>query len=178
MVEFDLKAKFADKTTIELLLIAENQGGEYTLKACQMARTLLAERWGVSMQLRDIWQQEIERLSSLSKRCHLCGSDEVSYNRQFFFCKPEGTKVEWLSLIGNVITLPLLGVGGISLKNQYQCVKLTLNLCSQCKKKRAKKSLFGGVEVCLYVRDYYQHPLYELYGALGFTELKFEEDFV
>lgn len=177
MPDFDFRTEFAEKTVLELCIIAESD--EYTQQARQTAKTLLVEQLGRAMPIHDVWAQELERLDNLSQKCHLCGNGEVNYTSPpFFFCKPKAKNLE--RLVGTALPT-LAGVAGhlaagailrrAIYAKEEKVVKLTLNLCSECKKRRTKKRPFRKAEVSLSLEDYYSHPLYELYGPLGFTEL-------
>lgn len=155
MTPADLGNTFAGKTTIELIVIAENLSDDYTPQARQVARSLLADRYSSSIPIQNIWQFEIERLSDLCQKCNVCRrSDKISYSSHFYFCKskPESVKSDWTTLAASVITLPILGLGRLATKHEYQVVKLKLNLCNDCRQKRTKR-FFG---VCLNESDYYR----------------------
>ena len=164
MTTADLRKTFANKTTIELIVIAENLSDDYTPEAHQVAKSLLAERCGSSIQIQEIWQSEIKRLTDLCEKCNVCHRpDKISYSMPFYFCKstPLSVKLDWTSSAASLITLPILGLGRLATKHEYQVVELTLNLCNDCQQERTKR-FFG---VCLNESDYYRHPLRELYDA-------------
>lgn len=177
MTQAKFREIFSHKSNIELIRIADDQSGEYTLEAVQAALSLLSERLGAFNQIKDVLEMEIARLLKLTEKCSFCESDDVSYSIPFFLCKRRGIKLDWSSIVLSAVSLPTLGAGVITTKRQFDTVKLTLNLCSNCENNKTKKRFLGGTKLCLEERDYYNHPLCELYFTFGFTELKFESDF-
>lgn len=178
MTHAKFEPRFAHKANVELIFIAKDEANEYTREAREAAEALLKRRLDAYISPEDAWNQELNRLSDLTSKCHICGADEVSYVAPFFLCKPRGTKVNWLQSAIGAAMLVGLGAGYIRTRKEYEVIELTLNLCGECERNRTKKSWFGKNLVRLGREDYYSHPFAELHGLTGFTEIAFKENFL
>jgi len=80
------KSRYEVKSNIELLLIATNYDGGYTSDAVEIAATELLSRYKHGTSLRQVWDEEMKRLSERAEKCSLCQDLEVVYAKEFFVC--------------------------------------------------------------------------------------------
>jgi hypothetical protein len=122
-------------------------------------------------QSRDEDQHLVEELLAIDPKpsnCHSCGKTQSLSRYPFALGKPVSTQREWgttaLSVAFSVVTIPLLGVGGVRLpgkSTRLRILRLTLVLCSQCLKNNK------GCEI---------HPWWTIARKHGYTEFLSADD--
>lgn len=166
--QVELRNRYEQMSNLELANLLAGEG--LLPEATDLARQILIERLNLSLDFTpsEVFDIEFNRLSSLSRVCHICGKGKPSQNHEFFMCQKAGVKVNWSHLISgaalNLITVPAFGTGVLPLGNtsqKYQVVKLNLCLCDSCasRTKRITKDMCKN------------NPLVELYMLIGFDDV-------
>ena len=115
-----LQTQYADKSNIELLLIAMDDSSHWTSSAINAATSILLSRCKHTTNIQQIWSEEIDRLFDLAQRCSVCQSPEIAYTGKFYLCSI-GTPDATLSTIGIASALAF-GIGLLSEK--YSAVEI------------------------------------------------------
>ena len=169
----ELRNRYAQMSSIELAFLLLGEG--LRPEAIALARSMLIDRHSLkpSFTPSDVIDIEVNRLSARSRMCHICGECSPSESHDFLMCKKDGgSKVNLPDLLSgaaaNLVTIPLLGAGAISINTsqRYQTVKLGLSLCHRCasKNKRITK------DKCKC------HPLEEYYRLSGFGDIMWSSE--
>ncbi len=159
MSQSELKSRYEGKTNVELLLIATNYDGGYTNDAVEIATTELLSRYKHGLSLRQVWDEEMKRLSERAEKCSLCQNPEVVYAKEFFVCStptPDVARSGVWAVIGSFS-------GWSWLWEKQKCFQLQFRLCPECLAQHTH-----GRKVRISLQDYHMHPLLEFFRSLGY----------
>jgi hypothetical protein len=166
--ETELKNLYKKMSSLELVNLLSSEG--LRPEASDLARNMLIERLNLNpdFTLSEVFDIELNRLTALSKMCHICGERNPSQKHKFLMCKKAGIKVNWSHLISgaalNLVTVPVFGVNVIPFGNtsqKYQAIRLDVCLCDYC----AGKTKHITKDMCK------NHPLAEFYMLSGFNDI-------
>jgi hypothetical protein len=117
--------------------------------------------------------EELLPIDQKPHECHACGRTDSLSGWDFGLGKRISTKRAWgetaSSVAVSVVTMPLLGVGGLQLpgkKTHYEVLRLRLILCESCC--RQHRVLGGSHQVDSAI--YSVHPWFEPARRLGYVE--------
>ncbi len=163
-----LKSRYQQMSNLELANLLRGEG--LRPEATELARNILIERLNLNPDFTpsEVFNTELNRLTTLSRMCHICGASDPSQKHEFLMCQKAGIKVNWSHLVSgaalNVVTVPVFGMVVAPVGNtaqKYQAIRLNLCLCDSCasKTKRITK------DMCT------NHPLAEFYMLSGFNDV-------
>jgi hypothetical protein len=168
MLDNSLVNLYQNKSTIELLAIAQNYDDGYTKDAIEAANYLLQGRYEKEAALGESWKDELNRLTELAKRCSLCGQKDVVYSEKIKFCTEEESKIDIKSSIPGLIAYFTIGVGYTINKKNYEYIETEFKLCQDCLSSHSNPN---NNKISLSWEDYYSHPMYQYYHLLGLKRL-------
>lgn len=175
----DIKYKFWDKDSVEYAQAQymRHSGNIPSIEA--VAESIGYER--AEILLRDIakWRGFVQALKAKDDPCHFCGNNDSLAYFEFGLMRVDSSTRTWgeaaASLALSTITLPLLGMGRISLpgkKNTGELFRMNLVVCKSCISKNS--NLIG-----LFIpkkAHYSKHPYWTMLNEAGFTEFLTKED--
>jgi hypothetical protein len=163
----DLTHAYQRKSDVELILIATDDGSNYTSDAKDAASTILLSRHPAKWSVQAVRDEFFSRLNDLANKCSICQCPEVTENIRFELCTI-GTMDETGSLAG-MGSLLVLGVGFIQTKRSS--IPLELKLCAKCAGERTLKT-WKGTRLRITEDDCLSHPFYEFYKAQGYCDVR------
>jgi hypothetical protein len=157
------------------ILIASNFDNEFSPESVKLARLLLSSRsFRGSLDFKRIWQEEARAAASQARKCSICANPEIEYSEDMYFCTEENEdegEIELPDFIPGIISECQVGRENVCEKRGYWYAKGKFHLCHNCFMSHQKNK-----QDCLRIsiQEYYGHPMYEYYYALGFTKIKHE----
>jgi hypothetical protein len=158
------------------MLIASNFDHGFNEDAVEQARLRLAGRYHTKkLDLKRFWQEETELLLERDKLCVMCRSPRIEYSEDIYFCTEEAEDIEEEGKINLPEFIPeIISEIGIATRHTrdkagFRYAKGKFKLCHNCLLSH-KNNKQGTLRITL--REYYDHPLYSYYEALGFNRVK------
>ena len=115
----ELKNRYGQMSNLELANLLASGG--LRPDVTELARNMLIERLNLNPDFRpsEVFDIEFNRLTALSRMCHICGERNPSQNHEFLMYREAGIEVNWSHLISraalNLVTAPVLGVAVVPL---------------------------------------------------------------
>ncbi len=158
------------------MLIASNYDGGYTQDAVEQAKLLLSSRYNSNeFNLKDKWEEETGLILEEDKGCSICRSPDVAYTENIYFCTEE---IKDIDEDGEIVLPEFIskkyadfgvGVQHTHKNAGFRYIRGKFKLCQGCVHSRWN-SKQGKPRINL--GEYYAHPLYKYYEALGFCRIK------
>ncbi len=168
MSQNEFQLQYKTKTNLELLHIAMNYDDSYSSEAIDLASSVLRSRFDETVNVEQIWKEEIRRLLDLDARCSICGDSEVVYTKDFYLCTIDAPEDK--NVAPGFIDIALLSPSRLG--ESYDAVKLEFKLCTQCLERRTSREWFGQKRVNISWQDYNEHPLCAFYKPLGYIDVR------
>jgi len=167
MINVDLAHVYQRKSDVELIMIATDDGANYTPDAMETASAILLSRHPGMWTVKAVRDDLLQQLTDLANKCSICRCPEVVSGIGFQLCTT-GAMDEDGSLAGMAL-LFVFGVGFVQTKRSS--VPLELKLCADCLKERTVKT-WRGTRIRITEEDCVSHPFYEFYKAQGYCDVR------
>jgi hypothetical protein len=161
------------ESKFKLILIASNFDDGFSPSAVENARLLLTVRNGEGeLDLKEAWKEATSWALSEDQTCNICRQHVPTYSEDIYFCTEE-SKENYLMKLPDFISDVISECGEetqYTRKNTcYKYARWKFKLCLECLESH-KNNKTGNLKITL--AEYYEHPLYKYYEALGFNRIK------